>query len=359
MEDVLFEQNGALGIITLNRPKALNALTHGMCLAIHKQLDAWKVDDSIKAVLVRGEGEKGFCAGGDVIALYNSGKAYRDGDKSNTAWREFFRDEYKMNAAIHHYPKPYIAFMDGITMGGGVGVSVHGDYRIVTERTMLAMPETGLGLMPDVGGGYFMPRLEGELGMYLALKGERIKAADCMDFGIATHFMESAQHYELIERLSRVETAGEVERVLGGMSGNAGNGKVALYRDDIDRMFAGSSVEDIMAALKDDGDEWAMAQYDAMAKLSPTSMKVTFKQMRDGEHLSFDDEMKVELRIVSHIIEGHDFYEGVRAILLDKDYAPKWQPDSFEGVSAAAVDAHFEELGEFELEFAPNHMQNT
>jgi len=354
-DDVLFEQNGALGIITLNRPKALNALTHQMCLAIHRQLDAWTHDRSIVAVMIRGEGEKAFCAGGDVVALYESGKAYRDGDRSNTLWREFFRDEYRMNAAIHHFPKPYIAFMDGITMGGGVGVSVHGDFRIVTDRTMLAMPETGIGLMPDVGGGYFLPRLEGELGMYLALKGERIKAADCMHFGIATHCLESHDEHELIDRLSMISGPGEVERVLGGMTVHAGLGEVAPFRDDIDRLFSGNSMQDIMDDLAEEADSWAMQQHRALSKKSPTSLKVTFRQMRQGEKLSFDEEMKTEFRIVNRIIEGHDFYEGVRAILLDKDFEPTWNPDTLKGVSDADVAKHFADLGDLELQFAADY----
>jgi len=356
--DILFEQRGQIGLITLNRPQALNALNAAMCLALHQQLDQWKTDDAVKAVVIQGAGDKAFCAGGDVVSLYKSGMAYRDGDATSLGWREFFWNEYRMNTAIKEFPKPYIALLDGITMGGGVGISVHGSHRVATENTMLAMPETGLGLIPDVGGGWFMPRLQGEAGMYLALTGDRMKALETCALGITQSYVPSSKLDELVAALA--QDAGNVNATIASFSAspsanpsaNSGDSKLHSHLTQINDIFAGDTVEDILLALEQEGSEWAITWHGRLLKKSPTSMKVTFRQMRAGREMAdFRDNMKMEFRIVSHIMKGHDFFEGVRAILLDKDNNPRWQPDTLAGVSDKAVAEHFASLGDDELGF--------
>lgn len=350
--DILFEERGAIGIITLNRPKALNSLTREMCVAMHAQLDVWSAKDSVQAVVIRGAGEKAFCAGGDVVSLYHSGKAFQAGDENSTGWRDFFHDEYLMNAALHHFTKPFIALLDGVTMGGGVGVSVHGSHRIATEKTMLAMPETALGLFPDVGGGYFLPRLPGEAGLFMALTGERVKAGDCCYLGICQLFVPSDRLDALVDELAAAETLSHmhVDDMLEDYADDPGVAKLAAHTAKIDALFAGDSVEDIFAALEQDGGEWALAELEKLKTKSPTSMKVTFRQVREGKRLPFDDNMRMEFRIASHTLgEGKDFYEGVRAILVEKDHNPTWQPSALGDISDADIDAYFAEIGELEL----------
>lgn len=349
-EDILFEHRGEIGLITLNRPKALNALNADMCLALREKLKEWAAEEGVKAVVIQGAGDKAFCAGGDVVALYKSGMAYRDGDQTSLEWQRFFREEYRMNTAIKEFPKPYIAILDGITMGGGVGVSVHGSHCIATERTMLAMPETGLGLVPDVGGGWFMPRLPGEVGMYLALTGDRLKAAETTDLGITAGFVPSENLDALINALGG--DASDVDATLAEFFQDPGVSKLEPHSSQINEIFKGNSVEEILAGLEADGSEWAMTWHARLLKKAPTSMKVTFMQLRRGRNLeTFRENMKMEYRIVNHTIMGHDFYEGVRALLLDKDNNPKWSPAKLSEVSGEAVLKHFEKLGEAELEF--------
>jgi len=331
-DEVLFERRGALGLITLNRPKALNALTHEMCLAMKAQLDQWARDDTVKTVVIRGTGERAFCAGGDIRALYDSGKA-----KTPYAL-EFYRDEYRLNATIKHFPKPYVALMHGIVMGGGVGVSVHGSHRVVNETVTFAMPETGIGLFPDVGGSYFLPRLPGEIGMYLALTGERLKTADCVYAGIATHFVPGHATEELVAAL---QEGTEPDLVLRSFAGNPGAAPLADIRESIDRCFSEDSLDGVIVALDSDGSDWAKATLATLRKKSPTSLKVTFRQIREGARLGFDECMRMEYRMVHGIVAGHDFYEGVRAVILEKDNAPDWQPAGLAHVTDADVASYF------------------
>ncbi len=347
-EDILFEVRGHMGLITLNRPKALNALTSDMCVALHGKLGEWAEDDAVRAVVIQGAGEKAFCAGGDVVSLYHAGKA------GDPAWKEFFWNEYRMNAAIHHFPKPYIALVDGISMGGGVGISVHGSHRVVTERTLFAMPETGLGLIPDVGGSYFLPRLDGEIGMYLGLLGSRLKAGDLVRLGIATHYVPGEKLAGLIADLAASDlTSGEhIAKILEDATDNPGFSPTMKFVDAIDYCFNHDSVEKIMGALTDEGSDWALQVRDEIAAKSPTSVKVTFRQIREGQGMSFNECLRMEYRIVNQLLgEGHDFYEGVRALLIDKDQSPKWNPPLLSEVSEDRVAAHFAELGEDELSF--------
>jgi enoyl-CoA hydratase len=339
-DEALFEQRGALGLITLNRPKALNALTHGMCLSMSARLREWSRDPGIKAVAIRGTGDRAFCAGGDIRALYESGKA-------GTPYAlDFYRDEYRLNAAIKHFPKPYIALLRGIVMGGGVGVSVHGSHRVADETSVFAMPETGIGLFPDVGGSYFLPRCPGETGMYLALSGARLKTADMLHAGVATHHVPAARIDDLIARLAEGEIP---DAAIGALAHDPGAASLAGQRAMIDRMFSGPSVEAALAALDMDGGEWARDTATTIRSKSPTSLKVTHRQIREGRRLGFDDCMRMEFRMVNRIIAGHEFYEGVRDAIVEKDNAPKWLPAALSEVSDSDVDKYFAPLREKEL----------
>ncbi len=343
-EEVLFERRGAVGLITLNRPKALNALTREMCIAMKAKLDEWAGDERVKTVVIRGTGERAFCAGGDIRALYEAGK------RDPASALNFYRDEYRLNATIKHYPKPYVALLHGIVMGGGVGVSVHGSHRIADQSVVFAMPETGIGMFPDVGGSYFLPRLPGEIGMYVALTGERLKSADVLYAGVANHFVPAQQTETL---LSALEEGTSPDLVLQSFAESPKEAPLANTRESIDRLFSEDSVEGILAALDADGDEWAKAVAAAIRRKSPISSKITFRQLREGRNLSFDDGMRMEFRMVSHVMRGHDFYEGVRAAIIDKDGAPQWHPNTLAQVSSAAVKEYFRPLGSHELDLQP------
>ncbi|MDF3075503.1 MAG: enoyl-CoA hydratase [Alphaproteobacteria bacterium] len=337
-QEVLFEVKGAVGHIILNRPKALNALTLPMVRLIGPQMDKWAGDMAVKAVVISGAGDRAFCAGGDVAEIYRRKMV---GDIS--LGRDFFREEYIVNRAIFRFPKPWIALLDGITMGGGVGLSVHGRFRIVTEKFLFAMPETGIGLFPDVGGGHFLPRLPGQLGMYLALTGQRLKAADGLYCGVATHFVSSDRILALQQALETMsgEGDGAVEAVLEKFTADAGAATLPPHRTMIDHHFGRDTVDSIVSSLAKDSSEWAQKTAGALARLSPTSMKITFKQIRDGGSMSFEDIMTMEYRMSQGCMNGHDFYEGVRAVLIDKDNAPKWQPATLAEVGEDIVARHF------------------
>lgn len=341
--EVIFEVRGHLGLIILNRPKALNALTADMCVAVYEQLMAWEADDTVRVVAVTGAGEKAFCAGGDVVKVVRS---YADG---GTDWQRFFYTEYRMNVAIDAFTKPYVALVDGITMGGGVGISIPGDYWVATEKTLFAMPETGLGLFPDVGGGWFLPRLPGASGMYLALTGARLKAADLYALGLASHVTGTDQVDGILSALEGAADRAAVEAILADAHTEPGEAPLAPYTALIDEHFDGHSVEDVMASLMADGSEWALKQHDILAVKSPTAMKISFEQLRRGEKMErFADNMAMEYRIVNRAVAGRDFPEGVRAILIDKDNQPAWSPETLDAVSDNDVAAYFEPLGEGE-----------
>ena len=338
--EILFDVSDGLGLVTLNRPSALNALTLGMIRAFHTKLDAWTTDTSVRLVAVRGAGGKGFCAGGDIRALYDG--------RGTAITADFFREEYRLNHAIFHYPKPYVALMDGIAMGGGVGVSVHARHRVVCEATVFAMPETGIGLFPDVGGSYFLPRMPGNLGVYLALTGARLRAADCLYAGIADVFVPAARHVDLAAALCG---GNGIDAVLRRFAADAGTAPMAAHRATIDRCFAGGTVEAIVSALEREGTEWAAATLRVMAGKSPTSQKIALRQICLGASLGFDDCMRMEYRLSQHLMAAHDFFEGVRAVVIDKDQAPRWRPARLEDVSDAAVEEYFAPLGAAELTF--------
>jgi len=330
-KDILFRREGRLGHITLNRPKALNALTRHMCTAMLAQLRLWKDDPEIRAVVIDAVPGRAFCAGGDIRAISQMGKR-RDGSAA-----EFFADEYRLNAAVKHFGKPYIALIGGIAFGGGVGISIHGSQRVASENALFAMPETAIGLFPDVGGTYALPRLPGEIGMYLALTGARLGPADMRYTKIATHYVPNAKFGEIVQRLSNGEDA---EMILLGIAAEPGPPPLASHREGVDRVFAQGSVEAILNALEDEG-EWGKQTAASLATRSPTSLKITFRAMREGRSMDFDSCMRMEYRITMRALEGHDFYEGVRAALIDKDQRPIWQPESLAVIDDNEIARYF------------------
>jgi enoyl-CoA hydratase len=338
-DDVIIRVENGVGWLTLNRPAALHALNTGMCRDMTEALLVWRTDPEVKAVLIDHAGERGFCSGGDIRMLAESGA--RDGAEA----REFFHTEYRLNDLLYRYrtEKPVMAVMDGITMGGGVGLSLPARYRVATERTTFAMPETGIGLFPDVGGGWFLPRLHGKAGLWLALTGARIKAADCELLGIATDVVESARLPEL--KAAIIANPAALETLITEYEIDPGRAPLSDYRDQIDSLFGQDSVEAIMAALDLDGSDWAKAQRETLATKSPQTMKVAFRQLNAGAALTrFSDNMAMEYRIGARVVHRHDFIEGVRAVIVDKDNAPKWSPASLEGVTEAELDAIFAPL---------------
>ena len=339
-ESILFERKGDLAVVTLNRPKALNALNLEMIEKMDPQLKAWESDASVAAVLIKGAGEKAFCAGGDVRAVWQAGKD--GGDLTKT----FFYEEYRLNRRIHMFPKPYIAILDGVTMGGGVGLSVHGDFRIATEKLMFAMPETAIGLFPDVGGTWFLNKCPGETGLYLALSGARIGAADAAALGLATHVVPSDKTEALEAALADAALAGDpqgaVARIVERFAVHAGEPTLAPHRAVIDRCFAYNTLEEIFAALEADGSDFAAETLATLKKKSPTSMKVALAQLRRGREMDFDSAMKMEYRLSQGCMRpGSDFYEGIRAVLVDKDHAPQWSAARIEDVGDEAIEAYF------------------
>ena len=341
-DEILFERRGPAGLVTLNRPQALNAVTLGMVRALHAKLDKWARNDKIHHVVVRAVGGKAFSAGGDIRNLYDWGRS------GNETWRDFYREEYRLNAAIKHYGKPYVALIDGIVMGGGVGISVHGSHRVATEKLMFAMPEVGIGMFPDVGGSWFLPRLPGEVGTYLALTGARVGLEDARWTGIANHGCPSDRIGDLVEELC---AATDVDAVIAKHGVRPKHAPLARLQADIDRVFSKASIEEILAALDAEGEvEWAKKAAAAMRRNSPTSMKVALRQLREGKRRTeFDDCMRMEYRVVERVMRGHDFFEGVRAQIIDKDNAPNWQPATLAELSDEAVGGYFAPLAEGDL----------
>ena len=334
---VLISKSDGLARLTLNRPKALHALTTEMCRLMTDALLGWRDDPAVACVLIDHAGERGFCAGGDIRMLAESGAG--DGVQA----REFFRTEYRLNALLNAFPKPIVAVMDGITMGGGVGISLPCRFRVATERTVFAMPETGIGLFPDVGGGWFLPRMPGATGMWLALTGARLKAADCLLVGVATDYVPSDRLEALKAELARRPS--EAETVLTEFEADPGAPPLAAVRADIDRLFAGDSLQAIADALGADDGDWAREQGHVLSKKSPHSMAVAFRQLREGAALtSFDANMAMEFRIGARVVHSHDFLEGVRALIVDKDNAPHWSPATFAEVTPVMLDGVFAPL---------------
>ncbi|RZJ04382.1 MAG: enoyl-CoA hydratase/isomerase family protein [Brevundimonas sp.] len=335
--EVLTRVESGVGRITLNRPKALHALNLAMCEAMTAALLAWRDDASVKSVLVDHSGERGFCAGGDIRMIAESGA----GDASEA--RAFFLTEYRLNHLMFDYPKPITALVDGIVMGGGVGISEPAEVRIATERTTYAMPETGIGLFPDVGGGWFLSRLPGETGTWLALTGARLKAADTVFLGIHSHYLPT-DALEAFKAILAADPAHPAD-VADGLEVDPGEAPVEAHVEAIDRLFAHDSVETIFAALEAEGSDWAVAQLAVLKTKSPQSLKVTLRQLRLGRTLdSFADNMAMEYALGGRVVRTHDFQEGVRAVIVDKDNTPNWSPSDLAGVTDGALDALFAPL---------------
>jgi enoyl-CoA hydratase/carnithine racemase len=339
-DEIRFERVGRAGIVTLTRPKALNALSHGMVGALAKALAAWEDDPAVAMVLVLGEG-RAFCAGGDIMQVYQA----RAAGKPPPA--DFFADEYRLNAHIQRYRKPYVALIDGIVMGGGVGISFHGSHRVLTENAQFAMPEVGIGFFPDVGGSHLLPPL-GAFGTYLALTGNRIGPGDVLGCGMATHGIRAADRTALIERLV---LDGDPDAALPAFSVPMARETDASALSAIDRHFSPPSLEAVVAGLEAaaGADAFAGETLATLRSRSPTSMAVAFRQIEKGRGLSMPACMNMEFRILNRMLAGHDFYEGIRAAIVDKDRRPRWRPAELAMVDAADIDAYFAPLGSREL----------
>nr|WP_137677683.1 enoyl-CoA hydratase/isomerase family protein [Parerythrobacter lutipelagi] len=341
-DQILIHRHGAVGHISLNRPKALHALTLDMCHAMSAALTEWADDDEIEAVILDHAEGRGFCAGGDIQMLRNS--ALNDGGVTG---RAFFHDEYQLNHQMMTYPKPIVAFMDGITMGGGVGIALPCKFRVATENTRFAMPETGIGLFPDVGGGWHLSRLGGRLGQFLALTGARLDGAECLWAGIATHYLPSEMAAEAKSRI--VEKPGRIPGVLSEMVGTPPKARIEDNADKIIKHFASDRYEDILASLeadaKDNGSEWAAKERDTLGTKSPQTCKVALRQLTESAQMSdFAENMRMEYRIASRVLTRPDFAEGVRAVIVDKTGDPKWDPPTPEGVTEELLDSIFAPL---------------
>ncbi|XP_016001988.1 3-hydroxyisobutyryl-CoA hydrolase, mitochondrial isoform X2 [Rousettus aegyptiacus] len=349
--EVLLERKGCAGVITLNRPKVLNALSFDMIRRIYLQLKKWEQDPETLLIIIKGAGEKAFCAGGDIKALLEALKT------DQNAVRDFFREEYILNNAIDSCRKPYVALIHGITMGGGVGVSVYGQFRVATEKSVLAMPETAIGLVPDVGGGYFLPRLQGKLGYFLGLTGFRLKGRDVYTAGIATHFVDSEKLVMLEEDLlalkspSKENIADVLESYHTKSRIDQDKSYILEHMDKINRCFSADTVEQIIEYLQQDGSPFALEQLKVINKMSPTSLKITLRQLMEGSSKTLQEVLLMEYRLVQACLVNHDFPEGIRALLVDKDRSPKWKPADLKEVTDEDLNYYFTFPGSNDLKF--------
>ncbi|MFD0019978.1 enoyl-CoA hydratase/isomerase family protein [Streptomyces sp. NPDC058382] len=347
-DPVLLHTEGRVRHITLNRPRALNALNHTMVLRVGEALDAAEHDDSVVAVLLTGAGERGLCAGGDIRAVRDDALA------GSPAALDFWRDEYRLNARIARFPKPYVAIMDGIVMGGGVGVSAHGSVRIVTERSRIAMPETGIGFVPDVGGTYLLSRAPGELGTHLALTGQAVGAADALLCALADYFVPARELSGLTADLGAGATPEEVGATVERYATAAPGGELAEHRDWIDSCYSAATVEEIIERLIGCGVPAAKEAAATILAKSPTSLKVTLESVRRARRLDgLEAVLDQEYRVSSTAFTRPDLVEGVRAQIIDKDRNPRWNPAGLAEVTAAEVERFFVPLGDSELGLAP------
>ncbi|MDO8396705.1 MAG: enoyl-CoA hydratase/isomerase family protein [Bradyrhizobium sp.] len=347
--DLIARREGAAGVIRLNRPKAINAVTLEMFRDVDKALDAFEADPAVGVILLEGAGERGLCAGGDIRALYEDSKVR--GDLGKILWRE----EYILNARIAKFQKPYISFMDGIVMGGGVGLSAHSSHRVVTERTKLAMPEVGLGFFPDVGGTWLLARAPGEIGTYFGLTGQTMNGPDAVYAGFADAVVPSAKLASLREALTKLRpgvTSAEVKSVIDGFATGETSGPVAAIEPQIDAWFGHDHMQDIVAALQADGSELAQATLKTLNEKSPRGMVVALKLMRLARASSSLEQCLVrEYRAALEVFASDDFREGVRAAVIDKDRNPKWSPPRIEDVTPEMLAPYFAEIGADELKF--------
>ena len=336
-DDVLISVERGVGRLRLNRPKAIHALTTQMCDAMSAALLKWRADNNVEVVLIDHAEGRGFCAGGDVVMLA------RSGDTDAEEARRFFFAEYRLNHLLFTYDKPTVAIMDGITMGGGVGISLPCTYRVATENTRLAMPETSIGLFPDVGGGWYLSRLPGRVGQFMALTGARLDGADCRYLNLATHYVEQSGIEELVDRI--MKAPGRVQGALGAASTTPADAKIEPILPLVTKLFASDRLEDLLAALEADESEWADSELASLKTKSPLSCKVSLRLLAEGAaRASFADEMRAEYALAGRVVKTHDFREGVRAVLIDKTGDPHWNPASPEEVTDEMLDVLFEPL---------------
>jgi enoyl-CoA hydratase len=336
-DDVLTSVESGVARLRLNRPKALHALTTEMCDAMSAALLEWRSDPAVEAVIIDHAEGRGFCAGGDVVMLARSGNS----DAAEA--KRFFFAEYRLNHLLFTYPRPTVAIMDGITMGGGVGIALPCDYRIATENTRLAMPETGIGLFPDVGGGWYLSRLPGRVGQFMVLTGARLDAGECLYLGLATNYIEQASLADLHERI--LKNPGRIQGALGAASAPAPDARIEQNIGQITRLFASDQLEGVLAALDAEESDWANGELATIHNKSPLSCKVSLRLLADGAaRANFTDEMRAEYALAGRVVRTHDFREGVRALLIDKDNAPQWDPPVPEGVTDEMLDVLFEPL---------------
>ncbi len=339
-DEIRFERIGKAGVITLTRPASLNALTHRMILAIAAALRAWHGDPEVALVVIKGEG-RAFCAGGDLMAVHRA-----QGPAPELV--AFFADEYRLNAMIKAFPKPYVALIDGIVMGGGVGVSFHGSHRVLTEKAQFAMPEVGIGFFPDVGASHLLPRLTGSFGVYLGLTGTRIRSGDAIWCGLATHAVDSSHLDELLEALC---ASGDPDPVLSSFAASPARETHDAAIHAIQRHFSKANLASVLVSLDNDAgiDQFARRVADAIRARSPTSVEVAFKEISAGAMLSMRKCMRMEFRILNRMLAGHDFYEGIRTAIIDKGDTPRWKPATLGEIDPAEIDRYFAPLGDQEL----------
>lgn len=346
--DILFHTQGRAGIATLNKPESLNAVTGDMVAALNAQLDVWQSDASVDRILIKAVEGRAFSAGGDIRHLYDRGIA-------GTPDFDFFAHEYRLNARIAQFPKPYIALVDGIVMGGGVGVSFHGSHRVAGENITFAMPEVGIGFFPDVGASHILSRLPGFVGLYLALTGERLKQADAVSIGLASHGCPPGQMAALEAALCEAEDHERVLRDVQTSYLEQAASPGTLPRQWIDQHFSHPSITSILASLdaaaqgQGEEAEWAASRLQVLQRNSPTSLEIAFRQITRARDLDIVGCMEMEYRVLRRMLVGNEFYEGIRAAIIDKDRQPKWQPPSLNDVDLDLIEAHFEPLGELEL----------
>lgn len=341
--EVLFEtlpgKNGDMGVITLNRPAVLNSLNQFMVHAIHAQLEFWAAAQHVKAVVIRGAGERAFCAGGDLRLTYERIQ------QQESSLADFFEYEYQLNQLIFHFPKPYIALLDGITMGGGVGLSIHGSHRVATEHLLFAMPETGIGFFPDVGATYFLPRLRGKFGFYLGLTGARLASDDCVALNIAQQKVARAALPELLQALAETSFADDaratVTQVIDQFCTASQPSILIEQQNVIDACFSATTVEDILQNLQHAENKLCTDAASMLRAKSPTSLKVTLRALQAGVHLDFDACMRQEFQLATHFLQGHDFLEGIRAVIIDKDQSPAWKPSTLAEVKEQEIEKYF------------------
>jgi len=347
MSDIICEKRGAAGFVLLNRPQALNALNHEMVRGLDAALARWADDPSVARVVISGAGGRAFCAGGDIRLMHELGTAGRFAEQL-----DFYREEYRLNQRIARYPKPYVALLDGYVMGGGVGVSIHGSHRIAGDRLVFAMPEVSIGFFPDVGATHFLPRLPDAAGAYLGVTGARIGAGDAVELGLATSYVPSDRFDDLARAL---EAPGDIDAIIASFAAPAPAGTLGPHRALIAEAFGPCGVAHLLLALEKavaEGSAFAAQTLALLRAKSPTSVAIGLRQMAEGRGMEIEACLRIEFRIVSRICKMADFYEGVRAVIIDKDNKPRWSPAGLDEVDAASVDACFAPLGADDLTFA-------